>query len=317
MDQILQPHPLATNLPAMSDEEYADVKASIETRGQLEPCYLLDGMILDGRHRYRACTELGIECQFEDLPEGMDPADFVIDRNVNRRQLAPGERARVALLCYEWRDRGRAPAPDSANAQRGAFNESATAQGDSPQPAVADGGAPPAETPPEPAEPTKPEATAAEIADRVGVSQRTVVREKAKLREERGETPQPTQPAERQQQPSLRDQNRDLRQALGEQKAEVVSLKQQVADLEARINEYAASADPETQAGISKMTDIQRENEVLRARAQELQQKNNERNGEVRALKREAKVLKEQDKAHKAEKAALKDRIKELEASLQ
>jgi ParB-like chromosome segregation protein Spo0J len=54
-------HPLANLLPDMTAEEYEGLKASIKERGQEVPILLLNGQILDGRHRYRACLDLGIE----------------------------------------------------------------------------------------------------------------------------------------------------------------------------------------------------------------------------------------------------------------
>ena len=45
----------------MTAEEYEGLKASIKERGQEVPILLLNGQNLDGRHRYRACLDLGIE----------------------------------------------------------------------------------------------------------------------------------------------------------------------------------------------------------------------------------------------------------------
>jgi hypothetical protein len=48
-------------------------------------------MILDGRNRYRACHELGIECPSK-LWDGSDPIEYVMRANIHRRHLTPGQR---------------------------------------------------------------------------------------------------------------------------------------------------------------------------------------------------------------------------------
>ena len=51
-------HHLANAYPMMPDDQYKGLKADIETNGLQEPIVLLDGLILDGRNRYKACIEL-------------------------------------------------------------------------------------------------------------------------------------------------------------------------------------------------------------------------------------------------------------------
>jgi N6-adenosine-specific RNA methylase IME4 len=89
-------HPAAAAFPDMSADEYAELRKSIERNGQRHPIILTaDGQILDGRHRFRACEELGIDPNFEPF-EGTDTIQFVIDCNLNRRHLDFGDRARLA-----------------------------------------------------------------------------------------------------------------------------------------------------------------------------------------------------------------------------
>ena len=53
-------------LPHMSEEEFVELKKSIENEGQHYPIIVnQDLVVLDGHHRFRACTELGIEPDFE------------------------------------------------------------------------------------------------------------------------------------------------------------------------------------------------------------------------------------------------------------
>jgi hypothetical protein len=84
-------HPAALIFPEMPDPEYQALRADIKEHGLLEPLTLCDGMLLDGRHRYRACTELGMPPRFEQYT-GTDPEAFVRSRNEHRRHLTPEQR---------------------------------------------------------------------------------------------------------------------------------------------------------------------------------------------------------------------------------
>ena len=88
-------HELANVFPSMSGEEFAALKADIQSNGLLEPIWLYDGKVLDGRHRYLACQELGVEPAFREY-EGSDPRGFVVSLNLKRRHLDATQRAAVA-----------------------------------------------------------------------------------------------------------------------------------------------------------------------------------------------------------------------------
>jgi ParB-like chromosome segregation protein Spo0J len=77
-------------LPKMSDEEFAALKASIKTEGQLYPIVSNEDLeVLDGHHRFRACVELGIEPDFEvrKFEDKLLEKKFVIETNLRRRHL--------------------------------------------------------------------------------------------------------------------------------------------------------------------------------------------------------------------------------------
>jgi ParB-like chromosome segregation protein Spo0J len=77
-------------LPKMSDEEFAELKASIETEGQHYPIVVNENLeVLDGHHRFRACVELGIEPDFEvrRFEDKLLEKKFVIEANLRRRHL--------------------------------------------------------------------------------------------------------------------------------------------------------------------------------------------------------------------------------------
>jgi hypothetical protein len=89
-------HPAANVIPKMSEEEYANLKQDIATNGQCEDIVVWEGQLLDGRHRLRACQELGIEPKYFELCENVDPWTYAISRNLHRRHLTTGQRSMIA-----------------------------------------------------------------------------------------------------------------------------------------------------------------------------------------------------------------------------
>lgn len=101
MTTTLAPHPLAESIPAMFDREYIELRDDIQTNGLREPITLYEGKILDGRHRARACWELGVEPLTREY-EGDEPAAYVLSLNVRRRNLSPSQRAAIAVEFLPW-----------------------------------------------------------------------------------------------------------------------------------------------------------------------------------------------------------------------
>ncbi len=60
-----------------------------------EPILTFNGMVLDGKHRYRACERAGVEPRFIEY-EGNGPLGEVVSRNVQRRHLTDKQRAEIA-----------------------------------------------------------------------------------------------------------------------------------------------------------------------------------------------------------------------------
>jgi N6-adenosine-specific RNA methylase IME4 len=92
------PHPLASLLPAMTGAEYVDLCDSIRANGLREPIMLhSDGRVLDGRHRMRACDELGIAPAVRTFAgTDAEALQYVLDLNLKRRHLDETQRAMVA-----------------------------------------------------------------------------------------------------------------------------------------------------------------------------------------------------------------------------
>jgi hypothetical protein len=92
-------HRFADLLPMMSKRECEDLKKSIQSTGQQEPIVLYEKKILDGRNRYKACLALEIEPQFSEvkIPDDQAAIDYVITRNLQRRNLTASQKAVVAL----------------------------------------------------------------------------------------------------------------------------------------------------------------------------------------------------------------------------
>lgn len=96
-------HRLAEIIPPASPEDFAALVASIQSVGQLEPIRLWQGRVIDGRHRLRACEQLGIaptmrEVQPDEVDGGSDAAllAYVLALNINRRHASTSQRAIAA-----------------------------------------------------------------------------------------------------------------------------------------------------------------------------------------------------------------------------
>jgi hypothetical protein len=89
-------------------EQDLDVLAmDIENHGQREPGVLFEGMVLDGWHRYLACTKAGVEFKTVEY-DGSDPIAFAISKNLHRRHLNASQRAAAVLAATGWRPHGKA-----------------------------------------------------------------------------------------------------------------------------------------------------------------------------------------------------------------
>jgi hypothetical protein len=91
----MQSHPAANVFPMLSDERHAALVADIRANGLRIPITVQDGMILDGRNRYKACQELGITPATTEYVG--NPWAYVWSLNGTRRDLTDGQRAAIWL----------------------------------------------------------------------------------------------------------------------------------------------------------------------------------------------------------------------------
>lgn len=96
----MEAHRLAEYFPLLEGDEFNLLVEDIRKNGQLEPIVTVDGLILDGLNRYRACQEIGIEAVTEAYA-GDDPLSYVVSLNVRRRHMDTSQRAQLATEMEE------------------------------------------------------------------------------------------------------------------------------------------------------------------------------------------------------------------------
>lgn len=87
-------HELANLFPLMDEAQHGDLVADIKENGLIEAIILHEGKILDGRNRYNACNDAGVEPNLVEY-EGEDALSYVISLNLNRRHLNESQRAMI------------------------------------------------------------------------------------------------------------------------------------------------------------------------------------------------------------------------------
>lgn len=93
-------HFLSACWPEISGEDFEYLKDSISNSGLRDSIVLLDGEILDGWNRYRACQAIGMEPHFVPY-EGDDPSQYVRDKHT-RRSLTLTQRLACIGLMATW-----------------------------------------------------------------------------------------------------------------------------------------------------------------------------------------------------------------------
>jgi len=89
-------HPICEIFPPMSADEFERLKADIKENGQREPITYWNGLLVDGRHRLRACQDLEVAVIEDELDPETDPVAYAVSTNLHRRHLTEGQRGMVA-----------------------------------------------------------------------------------------------------------------------------------------------------------------------------------------------------------------------------
>lgn len=82
--QTYTKHPLCAATP-MTAQQYQDLKDSIETIGPMTPVVIADGQVLDGWDVYRACIELDMQFQVQELPAHVSAQDYLDAQSITRK----------------------------------------------------------------------------------------------------------------------------------------------------------------------------------------------------------------------------------------
>lgn len=93
----LQYHAAADVFAMMDNSRYNELLADIKKNGQRVPIVTCNGLILDGRNRYKACLELNIEPVIESF--NGNPWAYVWSLNGARRDLDGLQRAIIYHKC--------------------------------------------------------------------------------------------------------------------------------------------------------------------------------------------------------------------------
>lgn len=80
----------------MSDEEIKALAEDIKQQGLIEPVWIYEDQIIDGRNRAAACEIAGIEIATRTY-KGNNPVGFAFSLNEKRRHLSSGARAALAV----------------------------------------------------------------------------------------------------------------------------------------------------------------------------------------------------------------------------
>jgi N6-adenosine-specific RNA methylase IME4 len=119
-------HPAANLFPLMQEEELQGLSKDIQANGQRDPIVILEGKILDGRNRWKACKLAEVEPRIRLvtlLEIGGSPTQFVLSTNLHRRHLSAIQKASVAadaLPLFEEEARLRQVAAGEAGKGQGA-----------------------------------------------------------------------------------------------------------------------------------------------------------------------------------------------------
>ena len=99
-------------VPQGTQQMISDLADSIAEVGLQEEIVTYEGRILDGRNRYLACKQAGVEpifVEFNPNQHGDNPLQFVINKNFHRRHLTDHQRTVIAQQVWQKMKEGEVP----------------------------------------------------------------------------------------------------------------------------------------------------------------------------------------------------------------
>lgn len=94
-------HPAADIFPMMDEPDFQRLKEDIRQNGLQESITLWRNQLIDGRNRLRACEELGIQHDPNEIDDDADPIAYVLSANMHRRHLSKTQVAMVGAKVFE------------------------------------------------------------------------------------------------------------------------------------------------------------------------------------------------------------------------
>lgn len=96
-------HPVAALFPMMEGDAFSDLLEDIKAHGQQIPCIVLNGVLIDGRNRWRACRKLNKEPRTEPY-SGLENhvGDYILSLNIARRHLDEGQIAVITTKACQY-----------------------------------------------------------------------------------------------------------------------------------------------------------------------------------------------------------------------
>ena len=108
-------HPVADMFPMIANQskDWNALKFSFNDHGQLDPIVIHEGVLLDGRNRLAMCKMLGLEpkviefrevmgCDIEDEEHPLVISEWILAKNLARRNLTPDQQAAVVIEVNRW-----------------------------------------------------------------------------------------------------------------------------------------------------------------------------------------------------------------------
>jgi hypothetical protein len=95
-------HPLTAYIPERADQ--GALETDIAQNGVHESVILYEGKVIEGRVRYRACLDIGVQPQFKDLVLITDnePIDWIVRRHIEQHDPSELDRIKIAASVIDF-----------------------------------------------------------------------------------------------------------------------------------------------------------------------------------------------------------------------